>query len=99
MMPLFAYAQVTLTNPLGETDVRILISRVIQGAISVSGSIAFLMIFYGGFLWLTAAGRPEPITKGKQILIWSILGIAVIASAYVITNAIFGALLQGDVGA
>ncbi|PIX62106.1 hypothetical protein CO057_02280 [Candidatus Uhrbacteria bacterium CG_4_9_14_0_2_um_filter_41_50] len=95
--PLIVAAQVTLTNPLGETDPRIIIARVIQGALSVSGSIALLMFIYGGVLWLTSAGKSEQVTKGKNILIWAVLGIVVIAGAYVAVAAIFNAVLAGNV--
>ena len=87
----------TLPNPLGTTDVRLIIANVINGALSISGSIALLMFIYGGFLWLTAMGKPEAVDKGKKVLIWATLGIIVIASAYVVTNAIFNALLTGSV--
>lgn len=94
--PIAAHAQTTLINPLGESDVRLLIARLIQGALSLTGSIALLMFIYGGFLWLTAMGRPDQVTKGKHIFIWSILGIIVIASAYVVVNALFLAILTGS---
>ncbi|MFH1632162.1 MAG: hypothetical protein ABIA47_04080 [bacterium] len=97
IFPLIVHAQVTLTNPLGQTDPRLLISRIINGALSVSGSIALLMFVYGGLVWLTSMGKPDAITKGRNILIWSILGLIVISLAYVATDAIFNALLTGDV--
>ncbi|MBU0613962.1 hypothetical protein KJ766_01605, partial [Patescibacteria group bacterium] len=62
-IPHFAHA-VTLTNPLGITDPRLLVARLIQGALSLMGTIALLMFMYGGFLWLTSAGKPEPVKKG-----------------------------------
>lgn len=97
ILPSATYAQVTLTNPLGETDVRVIAARIIQGALGISGTIAFLMIVYGGFLWMTAMGKSEQVEKGRKVLTWSILGIVLVASAYVITTAIFNALLTGSV--
>lgn len=85
-----------LQNPLGDADPRVLIGRVIYAAISLSGSIALLMFVYGGILWLTAMGRPEAIEKGKKILIWTTLGIVLIFSAYVLTTAVFSAILTGN---
>lgn len=97
LMPALAHAQVALTNPLGESDPRILVGRLIRAALSVSGTVALVMFLYGGIVWLTSMGNSELVAKGKKVLIWSILGIVVITSAYVITNAVFGALLVGDV--
>ncbi len=91
---------VTLYNPLGSTeadsDIRIILGRVIKGFLSIIGSIALLMFVYGGTLWLTSAGNPEFIKKGKDIIVWSILGLGVIFSAYAITNALLNALTTGS---
>lgn len=96
-LPLHAHAQVALTNPLGTTDVNVLIGRIIMAFLSISGAIALIMFLYGGILWLTSAGNPEMVQKGRRTLIWAVLGIVVITSAYVITNSVFNALLTGDV--
>jgi len=95
-MPFVVNAQVTLTNPLGETDVRLLIARVIQGVLGISGSIALVMFIYGGILWLISGGQPNQIEKGKKVLTWAIFGIIIITGAYVITQAVFSALLTGN---
>ncbi|MFH1711863.1 MAG: pilin [Patescibacteria group bacterium] len=97
LVPYIAAAQVTLTNPLGTTDVRVIIGRVISGVLAISGTIALVMFIYGGLIWMTANGRQENIDKGKRVLTWAILGIVVITSAYVITNTIFQALLTPEV--
>ncbi len=97
LVPSHAFAQVNLTNPLGETDVRIIIARLINGFLGISGSLALVMFIYGGILWMTAMGNDTRLKKGKDTLIWAILGILVIASAYVATNAIFNAVLTGSV--
>ncbi|MBU4314972.1 hypothetical protein KJ673_01045 [Patescibacteria group bacterium] len=96
-IPLWVSAQVVIDNPLGQSDVRVIIGRVIQGALSVSGTLALLMVVYGGILWLTDMGTGKQIQKGKDILIWATLGIILIAGAYVITTAIFNAVLTGSV--
>jgi hypothetical protein len=83
---------VTLTNPIGTSDVRVIIGYVIKAALGISGSLALLMFVWGGFLWLTAAGNSDRIEKGKKVLIWSTLGLVVIFSAYTITNAVIGGI-------
>jgi len=47
------------------------------------------MFVIGGFMWMTAAGNPEKIKKGKDTLMWAILGIILIFSSYSILRAIF----------
>lgn len=91
-------ATVTLYNPLGDvTDVRVIIGTVIKGMLTIIGSIAFLMFTYGGVLWLTSAGNPEMVKKGKNVLVWTTLGIGMIFASYAITSALLNAITTGDV--
>lgn len=43
--------------------------------------IAPLMILLGGFYMLTAAGDPGRSNKGKQIILWAVIGLGVILFA------------------
>lgn len=84
-IPTAVYAA-ALYNPLGEVSVPVLIGRVIQAALGISGSLALLMFVWGGFLWLTSSGEPGRIKKGQDTLLWSTIGIAVIFGAYAVVN-------------
>lgn len=88
---------VTLINPLGETDVRVLFGRVISAALSVVGSFALLMVVYGGILWMTSRGDTKMIQKGKDTLTWAVLGLAIIFASYAIVNALITGLTEGSV--
>lgn len=96
MLPNAASA-VTLINPLGETDVRVLFGRVISAALSIVGSIALLMVVYGGVLWLTSRGDAKMIQKGKDTLTWAVMGIAIIFAAYAIVNALITGITTGKI--
>jgi hypothetical protein len=86
---------IELTNPLGTTDVRVVVGYVIRAVLGVTGSIALLMIIWGGFLWLTSSGNSDRIEKGRKILTWAVLGLVVIFSAYIIVYAVLEGLTGG----
>ncbi len=71
-----------LCNPLGTDSVQVLIGRVINAVLGVVGSIALLMFVYGGLTWMTSSGSQERVKKGKEIIIWSAIGLIVIFGAY-----------------
>ena len=50
--------------------------------------IAVLMIIYGGFLYITAAGDPEKAGKGKTVLTLSIIGIVIALIARLVPSAV-----------
>ena len=69
--------------------------RIAGGFISLIGIIFISYTIYGGFLWMTAAGREEQITKAKSIIRDGIIGIIVILGAAAIFYFVFNALNQG----
>ena len=93
----------SLENPLGnicggktgQVCVQLVIGNVIRAALGVSGSIAFLMMTWGGFLWLTSMGNNERVEKGKNTLIWATLGLVIIFGAYALTSYIINAIAAG----
>ena len=85
-------ATVSLNNPLtgrvGASDINALIGTAINAVLGLVGSIALVMVIYGGFVWMTAMGNKEAVTKGKDIIVWSVAGLAVIFLAYAVVNFI-----------
>lgn len=64
--------------------------------LGISGSIVLLMFIYGGVMWLTSAGNEARVSKGKDILAGSVIGLAIIFGAYVAISVIISALKTGD---
>jgi hypothetical protein len=96
---------VELPNPLGDNPEdakpQVLIGKIIKAVLGVVGSIALVMFIYGGFMWMTAAGNQERVTKGKEILIWATIGLIVIFTSYALVSFIFtgiGAVTPDEAG-
>lgn len=64
-------------------------SKIILG---ISGSITLLFFVYGGVTFLTSSGSSERVTKGKQILINSVIGLVIILASYTIIGFILETL-------
>lgn len=83
-----------LSDPLGGVSIPQLLGRVINVFLGISGSLALVVFVYGGFEWLTSAGNPEKIKKGKDAFVWATLGLMVVFGAYAIVNFILRAILS-----
>lgn len=57
------------------------VSKMILG---ISGSAALLFFVYGGVTFLISGGSQERVTKGKQIIIGSVIGLFIIFGSYTI---------------
>jgi len=72
-----------MDNPISSvSSPQILIGKIINAILGVVGSIALIMFIYGGFTWMTAGGNAEGTKKGREIIVWSALGLAVIFLSY-----------------
>jgi len=83
---------VALSSPIGNPSIPTLIGRVIGAALGVAGVAALLMFIYGGYLWLISGGNPETIKKGKGTLVWAVIGLVVIFTAFVAVNFVIQVL-------
>lgn len=83
---------VSLTNPLGTTNIPEIIGKGVGVVMGLVGTIAFVVFVYGGFNWLTSAGNSEKIQKGMQAMLWAGIGIIVVFSSYAILTLILKTL-------
>jgi len=69
------------------TDPRLVVISIIRVILSLIGTLILALNIYGGFLWMTAAGNDEQITKAKTTIRNATIGLVIILSAYSITIA------------
>lgn len=69
-----------------ETRPEVMVGQIIRSFLGVLGIVALVLIIYGGFLWMTAAGNEEKVKKGKAVLTWAVIGLIVIFGSYAITD-------------
>jgi hypothetical protein len=63
-------------------------------ALTLSGILAFGAIVYGGFLYITSSGNPGKQSDGRAWIQSALLGLLLLASAYVILRTINPDLTQ-----
>ncbi|MFA6486097.1 MAG: pilin [Candidatus Magasanikbacteria bacterium] len=70
------------------------VGKIIQAAMALIGMIFLVLTIYAGFLWLTAGGNDENVTKAKDILKQAVIGLIIVLSAYSIT--VFVAIMMSS---
>ncbi len=73
-----------------------IIGGIIQTALSILGIVAALLIIYAGYVWMTARGKEERVTKAKETLEAAIIGLVIIIAAYAITYFVVDRLMQAS---
>ena len=80
-------------------DPRSIVVGIIQAVLGLLGMIFICLTLYAGFLWMTAGGNEDQVTKSKTLLTQATLGLLIILLSYGITSIIFRiALGQSIVG-
>lgn len=79
-------------NYLGTTKVTDLMGRIVKAALGIAGTIALVMFVAGGVLMMISGGEADRFGKGKDMMVWSGLGVVVILSSVAIVSFILEAV-------
>lgn len=89
-LPVIAAAQVNVraefgtTFGLGTADLESTVVQIVQWALGFLGLIAVIFILYGGFVWMTAGGNEEKVSKAKKVIGAAVVGLIVVLVAWAI---------------
>ena len=99
-VPWCVQAGTALHNPLegSASDFPTLIGGVIRGMLGVVGAVGLIMIVIGGITWMTSSGNADRVRRGKDTLVWAVIGLTAIFLSYAVVNFIFDAVVRGGSG-
>lgn len=63
-----------------------LFTNSVQWAIGIAGFVAVIFVIYGAITYITSSGDPSKLQKAKQIIIYALIGLAIVALAEIITT-------------
>lgn len=84
-----ASSGITHTDNLGD-----FIKKMVNFSLPYLTLAAFLGYVAAGFLYVTALGNEEQISKAKNIIIWSSVGLILVILSFAITNLFTGQLVD-----
>jgi len=73
-------------------DLNNIIQMIVNGVIFIIGIVAVVMIILGGISYATSQGDPSKVKKGKDTILYGIIGLVIALLAYAIVNFVLGAL-------
>jgi TRAP-type C4-dicarboxylate transport system permease small subunit len=63
-----------------------IVGYIISVFLSLLGILFFILIVYGGYLWMTSYGNETKVTKAKELIINAAIGLVIIIAAYTISS-------------
>lgn len=74
--------------PTGEAGTTV--ANILNITYFIAGIVAVIVIIIAGFFYVTSQGKPANVTKAKDAILYSVIGIVVIMLAFVITQFVVG---------
>jgi len=74
-----------------------IIGKVILTVLSLIGVIFLILMIYGGYLWMTAAGADEKIKRSQSMISSAVIGLVVVVAAYAISSFVMTSLEKGTI--
>jgi len=68
-----------------ETSLSQTVGQVIKTVLGFVGVVFLALTVYAGFLWMTASGNEEMVTKATGIIKMATIGLIIVVSSYTIT--------------
>lgn len=83
------------TVALGQIQPTLVAIRLINISLSLLAAVCVGLMVYAGFLWVWARGNQEEVTKAKDIILGTVIGLVIVLAALGTTQFIFTTL--GDI--
>ena len=88
---------VTAFTGLGTKDIREGVMTIVNVLLGFLGIIAILIVLYGGFLWMTAAGNEDKVDQAKKIITAGIIGLIIIFVSFAIATFVIESLITATI--
>lgn len=66
------------------------VQNVLNVAYFIAGIIAVIVIIIAGITYSTSSGNAGSVTKAKNMILFSVIGLILIMAAFAITNFVIG---------
>lgn len=67
-----------------------LVQNIFNGILGIAGAVAIIFIVLGGLKYASSQGDPKSTAQGKEMIIYSLVGIVVITLSFALVQVVLG---------
>lgn len=82
----------------GPNGVQTIAGNIIGAGLSMIGVLFFILMLYGGILWMTARGNSDQTEKALHTIVAASVGMVIVVASYALTNFVFESVTSGTAG-
>ena len=71
-------------------------NNAVQWAIGIAGLVSAIFVVYGGISYVTSTGDPGKLAKAKQMIIYALIGLAIVGLTEAITAFVSNMIRNAD---
>jgi hypothetical protein len=87
-------ANVQSGTGLGNRDPRDIAASIVRVLLGFLGIIAVVIIIFGGFKWMTAAGAEDKVEEAKKLITAGVIGLVIILAAFGISSFVIDSVMN-----
>ena len=80
----------------GCVDANTMVSSAIGWFIGIAGLVSAIFVVYGGISYITSAGDPGKAAKARQMILYALIGLAIVGLASAITAFVSNMIREAD---
>ncbi|MBI2475975.1 MAG: hypothetical protein HYV67_01920 [Candidatus Taylorbacteria bacterium] len=86
----------TIPNPLGRENDTLFkfITLLLDTVFPIASVVAIFFLIYSGFKMVMAGGNEDKLSEAKTALLWTVIGIAILLGAKVLSAVVCGTIEQ-----
>lgn len=92
------YAECNISSNATSNDLLGTVRNVINVILGVLGVVAVVVIILGGFSFITSQGDAGKVMKGRNTILWGIVGLIVALAAFLIVNFVLTSVVGTNAG-
>ena len=85
-----AGARVGYSTLENKTSLEGRVGQILSVATTFLGVVFLGLMIYAGFIWMMSRGNEQEVAKAKNMIIYAVIGLVVVLSAYTITKLFYG---------
>ncbi|MBR3332261.1 hypothetical protein IKG28_01360 [Candidatus Saccharibacteria bacterium] len=79
----------------GSTDLTGNITTIINAVIGILGLVCVIVMIIGGVNYMTSAGDAGKVKKGKDTILYGLIGLVICVLAFALVNWVISGVLNG----
>ncbi len=80
----FSIESLQTKTGLKDTDLKKAVLNTLNLVLGLLTLVAVIMIIFGGFIWLTAAGNEEKVERAKKVISAAVIGLIIVLLSWAV---------------